>query len=122
MIEIPLFNGGATVAKVREEKAKQSAAQKRLVKLEKQIELEVRTAALNIQSASARIDAARSGQEQAQESSRIERMKYELGKGTIIDTLDSESSLLQADVTYYRALADYHIATAKLRLATGEKL
>lgn len=122
MVEIPLFDGGAISARVREEKAKQSAAQQRLIKLEKQIELEVQTAALSIQSSLSRIEAARTGQEQATESYRIESMKYELGKGTILDTLDAESSLLQADVTYYRALADYYTAKAKLRLATGEKL
>ena len=122
MVEIPLFDGGAISARVREEKAKQSAAQQRLIKLEKQIGLEVQSAVLSIQSSLSRIEAARTGQEQAAESYRIESMKYELGKGTILDTLDAESSLLQADVTYYRALADYYTAKAKFRLATGEKL
>ena len=49
-------------------------------------------------------------------------MKYDLGKGTIMDTLDAESALRQADTAYYRALADYHTAMAGLRLALGERI
>ncbi len=120
--ELPLFTGGSTLAKVREEKAKLQAAKQRLERLRKQIDLEVQTAFLSIHAASARIESARTALEQAEESFRIERMKYELGKGTIIDTLDAEASLLQANVTYYRALADYHIAVAKLRFASGVTL
>jgi outer membrane protein TolC len=35
------------------------------------------------------------------------------------DVLDAQSALLQSETNYARALADFHIATAKLRLATG---
>ena len=122
MMEIPLFSGGSTVAKVREERAKLSAAQNRLTSLKNRVELEVSTAVLAMESARARIEAAGAGQRQAEESYRIERMKYDLGKGTIMDTLDAESALRQADTAYYRALADYHTAMAGLRLALGERI
>ena len=119
VFELPLFEGGLTNAKVREENAKLSSLQFRLRKLEKQIELDMETALLNTESARSRISSSSVGVKQAKESLRIERMKYELGKGVITDTLDAQAALLLAQVNYYRALAEYHTALAKLRFMTG---
>jgi outer membrane protein TolC len=68
-----------------------------------------------------RIEATRQAIEQARESLRIERLKYDLGSGSMTDVLDAQSALLQSETNSARALADYHIATAKLKLATGEE-
>ena len=95
------------------------AAKNRLEKLEKQIDLEVRSATLQLQSAVSRISSTKKAVEQAKESYRIESMKYDLGKGTILDTLNAQSELITAQVNYYKALADYNIYSAKLRFATG---
>ena len=119
-VSVPLFDGGRTEAQVRQENAALSAAQERLRKLELQIRQEVETAVLDIRSSAQRVDAVRQAVEQAKESLRIERMKYDLGSGSLTDVLDAQSALLQSETNYARALADYHIATAKLRLATGE--
>ena len=119
-LTVPLFEGGRTVAQVRQERAALAAAQERLRKLELQIRQEVETAVLDIQSSSERIRATRQSIEQAQESLRIERMKYDLGSGSMTDVLDAQSALLQSETNFARALADHHIAIAKLRLATGE--
>lgn len=119
-IEIPLFQGGRIRARVKEEHAKLAAAQERLHKQELQIRLEVETAILNFGSASERVQTLRKSVEQAEESLRIERQKYELGKGAIVDVLDAQAALLEAETNYYRALADVHIARAQIELATGE--
>lgn len=119
---VPLFEGGRVVAKVNEEKALLAAAQERLRKLELQIRQEVETALLDVRSSSERVRAVEKAIEQAKESLRIERMKYDLGSGSIIDVLDAQSALLQSETNYYRALADFRTAIARLRLATGGKL
>ncbi|MDD2558789.1 MAG: TolC family protein [Desulfuromonas sp.] len=119
-IEIPLFKGGGVNARVQEERAKLAAAQQRLRKLELQIELEVQTAILNFGSASERAQTLRKSVEQAEESLRIERQKYELGRGAIVDVLDAQSELLEAQTNYYDALASVHIARAQIDLSLGE--
>jgi outer membrane protein len=119
VIDFPLFDAGLTEARVREENAKLAAAQHRLRKLELQIHLDVETAALNLESAQMRVTSTQAAIDQAKESLRIEVMKYDLSKGLIVDILDAQSSLLQAEVGYYRALADYHTAEARLRFAAG---
>lgn len=121
VIEIPLFEGGRINANVREQRADLAAAQERLRKLEIQIQLEIETAMSNIESTSERVGAIRKSIAQARESLRIEQMKYELGKGTIVDVLDAQAALLESETTYYRVLAEYHTAMAQLELAMGKK-
>jgi len=121
-VAIPLFEGGRVVAKVSEERATLAAAQERLRKLELQIRQDVETAVLDIRSSSERVKALDKSIEQARESLRIERQKYDLGMGSITDVLDAQSALLQSETNYYRALADLHSAIARLKYATGEQL
>lgn len=119
-LTVPLFEGGRTAAQIRQELATLAASQERLRKLELQIRREVETAALNVQYARARIEATRTSIAQAQESLRIERMKYDLGSGSMTDVLDAQSALLQSETNLARAVADYRIAIASLKLAIGE--
>jgi outer membrane protein len=119
VIDLPLFEGGQISVWVGEEQARLSAARERLRKLELQIRLDVESAALNVTSAQQRILTTGKSVEQADEGYGIEQDKYNFGKGTIVDVLDAQSALLEAQSTYYRALADHEIAKAQLRLATG---
>jgi len=119
--EIPLYEGGQVNAQVQEQRANLAAARERLRKLELQIRLDVETALLNVRSSQERIAAIQTSVEQAQESLRIEREKYDLGRGAIIDVLDAQSALLDSQTNYYRALADYHVAMAQMKLAMGEQ-
>lgn len=117
---IPIFEGGRIDARIREETAHLKAARERLRQLGLQIQLDVDTAVLNIRSAGERVKAMEKAIEQAKESLRIEREKYDLGKGTIVDVFDAQSALLESQTNYYRALADYNAALAQWRLAVGE--
>ena len=120
--ELPLFQGGQIKAQIRRERAGLSAARQRLRSLALQIQLDVKTALLNIQSSYQQVQATKTAIEQATESLRIEREKYELGKGSITDVLDAQSSLLFTQTSYYRALSGYNVALAQYRLAVGEPL
>ncbi len=120
-LEIPIYDGGRINAKIQEQRAGLVAARERFNKLELQIRLEVETALLNIQSSRERIEAIQKAVEQAKESLRIEREKYELGKGAIVDVFDAQDALLESQTNYFRALADYNAAIAQLNLAVGEE-
>ena len=117
-----LFDGGQVNAQVREQRANFIAARERLRKLELQVRLEIETALLNIRSSRERVTAIQTSVEQAQESLRIEREKYDLGKGTIVDVLDAQAALLEVQTGYYRVMADYNISIAQWRLAVGEEI
>jgi outer membrane protein TolC len=118
-LDLPIFEGGRIEARVRQERARLSAKQERLRRLELQVRLDVETAILNIGSSAQRVEATGKAIDQAEESLRIEREKYDLGRGSITDVLDAQSALLDSQTNYYRALADYSTASAQLKLAVG---
>jgi len=120
VLDIPLFTGGAIEARVRQETATLDAARERLRQLRLHIRQEVETARLDVLSARDRVETTRMAIEQAQESLRIEREKYDRGKGAIVDVLDAQSAQLDSQTSYYRALADYAVASAQLHLAMGD--
>ncbi len=119
-VDIPIFEGGRIRAQIAKERALLHAAQQRLRKLELQIQIEVETAILNLSSASERVSVTQKSIAEAEESLRIERAKYDYGKGAIVDVLDAQAALLGVQTSYYRALADFNIATAQVHLATGD--
>lgn len=121
-LSLPVFEGGRITSKVREEISALAAAQERLRKLNLQIVQEVETAILDVNSSSERVKSLKKAIEQAQESLRIETLKYNLGAGTVIDVLDAQAALLFTETTYYRALADFRTAQARLKLAVGGNL
>jgi len=120
LIDVPVFEGGRIGARIRRERTRLSAQEEALRKRRLQIQVEVETATSNIESTRARVGVTQKAVEQAKESLRIEREKYELAKGAIVDVLDAQSALLGSQMNYYRALADYNTALAQFRLAVGE--
>jgi len=119
-MNIPVFSGGYISAKIKKEKAAEAAAAERLNQLELQIQLDTETAILNIGSSCKRVRATEKSITQAKESLRIERERYEFGKGSIIDVLEAQSALLNAQMNYYNSLAAYKTAQAQYALAIGE--
>lgn len=120
--EVPLFDGHLTTSRVSERRAQLSGARERLRKLELQIRYEVETARTQIVTAGERVQTSRQAVGQAEESFRVVKEKYDLGKGTLTDVLDAQSALVTAEGNYARALADVAMADAQRRLATGEML
>jgi len=117
---IPLFDGGEIDADVLRQRFALAGQRQQLRQQKLQIGLEIETAWRNIQSAVERIEATSAAVQQAKESLRIERQKYEQGEGTIVDVLDAQAALLEAQTNYYRALGDRDTARTQLQLATGE--
>ncbi|MFO8013575.1 MAG: TolC family protein [Phycisphaerae bacterium] len=120
LIDVPVFEGGRIGARIRRERSRLSAQEEALRNRRLQIQVEVETAVSNIESTRARVGVTEKAVTQAKESLRIEREKYELAKGAIVDVLDAQSALLDSQMNYYRALADYNTALAQFRLAVGE--
>lgn len=120
-VSMLLLDGGRVNARTREEVTALEAQRERLRSLEQLIRLEVESALLDLQASRARIAALEKSMEQGAESLRIERLKYDLGKGSITDVLDAQAALLLVETTHARAIADALIAGARLNFATGEQ-
>lgn len=122
LLEIPIFEGFATVSKVKKENAKLNQIKNQMSTLELKIALEVEKAYLNLVSFSGRISSALKAVTLAESNLSNEEEKYNSGKATLLDVLDAQSSLLKAKVTYFASIANYKISEAELKLATGEDL
>lgn len=119
-LDLPVFEGGRIQARIRRETEKLSALREDLTSLRLRIQKEVETALYDMQSARQRVATQETAIAQAREALRIEQEKYRLGKGAILDVLDAQRALLEIETEYYRALAEYHIAIGRFRLAAGD--
>ena len=86
------------------------------------IELEVRSAYLNLLEAKTLIDVQRETVEQAQESMRIANLRYENGMITSVELTDAQLALSQAEVNRLQSLHDYAVGLARLEKAIGQKI
>ncbi len=120
LVNLPVFEGGKIDAKIHEERARLATLQDQLRTLELNIRLDVETARLNMDNAKKRINTTEKAIAQAKETLRIEKIKYNNGKGSITDVLDAQAAMLDSQTNYYRALADHNIALAQMNFATGE--
>jgi len=83
------------------------------------IETEVRRAHASLLNATQLVNATRKVVEQAEESLRLARSRYDAGAGTQLDVLASEVDLTTARDNEVQALHDYNIVVARLRNAMG---
>jgi outer membrane protein len=118
-LAMPIFNGFRTPARVEEEQARLMILQQQKRKLFLSVRQEVDSAAIQVKTALAEVEATEKSIAMAEESLRITRDKAALGHGTSTDVLDAQAALLQAETTYFAALADLHTAFVLLDLAAG---
>jgi outer membrane protein len=117
-----LFDGALTIGKVRQAKALYDKSKNELADRSRQVELNVRTAYSDFLEAREVLDSQTKVQEQAVESLREAKARFDAGTGTQLDVLDAETSLTQARTTQVQALHDYAAARARLERAIGAEL
>ena len=119
VVTFNIFSGNRTSAKVREAKAFLRQVQAEQRNLKQRVRVETRQAYLQADNAWRRIQVARAAVTQAEEALRIVRNRYKNGLFTIVDLLNSELALQQAQTNHLRAIHDYKVSTANLMLAAG---
>jgi len=118
-ISIPLYQRGAVFSRMRE--AKQTANQRRLELRgrKRQIEQEAVNAWEDLQAARARIEAIRAQVRSAEIALDGVRQESQVGARTVLDVLDAEQELLNAEVDLIRAQRDEIVAGYALLAAMG---
>jgi outer membrane protein TolC len=115
----PLFDGGRTRAETAEAVANRRAIEARLRDFDTQIDVEIRQRTADLRSAQASVDAARAGVQAAAEARRVLAERFSAGVATNTDVLTAQTALLQADLDLTRAMANVHLAAARLERAMG---
>jgi len=119
-ITLPLFDGLATTANIRQAKARAAMADNQLRDSELQAALEVKEATLGLEQATQQIKASKSGLASTEEDYKLSREKYDVGSGTMLELLTAEVNLSQARSAYVEAMAGLREAEALFEKATGQ--
>jgi outer membrane protein TolC len=114
-----LFDGDRVHAEVAEASANQRAAEERLKDFDAGVDLEVRQRAADVVSAEAAITAAEAGVRSAAEARRVLADRFAAGVAANTEVIDAQVALLQAELDRTRALANAHLAAARLDRAVG---
>jgi len=115
---IPLFDKSLR-ADLARDRIGQEKAKERLQAVDSRIRLDIRSALASLTDSGNRIDTAQKAVSQADESFRIERLKYGSGAGTMADLLLAQAADITAAANFTQALYDYNAAMVAYRRATG---
>jgi outer membrane protein TolC len=118
-LNIPIFDGGLTRARVDESKSDVEAAKNTLEQARQAVGLEVRSALLNLQEANRNRQTAAANVVQAREALRIAQVRFQAGVSTTVEVTDAQSALTQSQNNQVNADFDYLKAEAQLRKALG---
>ncbi|MCX6573982.1 MAG: TolC family protein [Candidatus Aminicenantes bacterium] len=118
-LNIPLFNGFDTLAKVGQSKAAIREIEWNRKGLAEMISFEVKQAVLNRAQARETLLSQEKNVEQAREAVRIAELNYTEGLATNLDVVTAQVGLRQASTNYSQALYDCVISDAQLEKALG---
>ena len=112
-----LWDGFSTRSKVREAQANLESTREEQRKLRLALDLEVEQARLDLKAADERLAVSSKTVEQAAESTKLIRDRFEQGLALSTQLIDSETALVAARVRRAEAESDQRIAVAALRKA-----
>ena len=119
LLDFPLFTGFLTREGVKEAKASLDSTRYAATNLRRLVRLEVERAAFSIREASERLEARRKQQDAAAENLRLARERYNVGAGDIIEMIDAQVQMTQAEVAVIEAAYDSYISKVTLQRAIG---
>lgn len=116
----PLFDGGRTRSEVAEASAQGRAQTERLADFDRSLAVEIRQRVRELEASRAAIDAATDGVRSATEARRVLGERFAAGVATSTDVVDAQFALLQAELDRTQAIANAHLADARLARALGQ--
>lgn len=99
--KVNLFDGGASIAELYKERAKQKQLKEEKNKLLEDIKFEVEDSYYGLKDACEKVSVARDALEQAEENVRFYRAKYNAGSATSTDVLEAITLQTRAQTNYY---------------------
>lgn len=114
-----IFDSHATRGEVVQAASQKAQAQLDLDQTRQAIEVEVRRAHSSLQEATELLNATGKVVEQAEESLRLIKSRFDVGAATQLDVLDGRVALLSARLNRQRSLHDFNVALARMERAVG---
>lgn len=111
------FDGGAAKARAKQEITNIAIAETNFAAQRNQVRFEVEQAFFNLRANKENIQTANLALEQAQESLRLARLRFQAGVGTQTDVINQQTALTRARVNLLTAILNYNRALADLQRA-----
>jgi outer membrane protein TolC len=118
VFSIPIGNAAAK-ATLAQAELEQASLRNSLEQTRRQIQLEVRAAAIKLEKSVERMKSLTLAIEQAKGKLEVGRAQFALGQVTNLDITDAQQSLLSAETDLLTAIVDYKIGLAELEAAVG---
>jgi outer membrane protein len=118
-VNLPIFSGGATQARVREQVHLHRAERERLEGAMRSAERNTRDAYLGVLAEKARVNALRQSVKSSQTALEATEAGFEVGTRTTVDVLNGRRLLFDAQRNYARSRYDYLINVVRLKAAAG---
>jgi outer membrane protein TolC len=110
-----LFDGGAARAQANQRKTDIAIAETQFAQQRDQTRFEVEQAFSNLKSNLQNVNTATGALEQARESLRLARLRFQAGVGIQTEVIDAETALTRAEGNRVQAILDYNRALASLQ-------
>lgn len=118
-VTVPIYSGGGTSSRVRQQVYLHRAARERLERANRETERATRDAYLGVLSEISRVRALRQALESGRTALQATEAGFEVGTRTTVDVLDARRRLFEAQTNYSRSRYDYILNVLQLQLATG---
>ena len=119
VLNIPIFDGQRTGARVARAKQSLRRAEYERQRLEREVHLQVQQAYYDVEEASERIEANRDAVLQAEQGLRMAESRYANGAGTLLEILDAQLALVQTRTENAMARRDRGLALMRLERSVG---
>jgi outer membrane protein TolC len=118
-LSIPIFQGNSVHADILQADARLQQTRERLDNLRAQIDADIRTALLNLQSSADQVNVARSNIDLAEETLRQSRDRFSAGVTDTVEVVQSQEAVASAHEQYISSLYSYNFAKISLARALG---
>ena len=119
-LKVPIFNGGRREAERAESASQYRAEKTRTNDLKQQVELDVRLALDELQSAEDEVKVAQEGLALSENELAQARRRYEAGVATTVEVTDAQTRLERARDNQLAALYNFNVAKIDLAQAAGK--
>ncbi|HEY3930549.1 MAG TPA: TolC family protein [Candidatus Koribacter sp.] len=118
-LNIPVWDWFATPARVKQSKLRRTQAQVELTAAQRQLVADVEETYTEARTAQASLASLENSEKDAAESLRLTDLRYRSGEATVLEVVDSQSTLVSAQMARVDGAVRYALALANLQTLTG---